>query len=322
MKGKFTHFFFGMLLLFILEPSFAMDQHKGVRLIGSLKQRPVPTTVPMRLPQSGIPSILNQTDKRKIAMKVGNGNTTLYGTVIYSASWTSGNHYGVYSFPASNGTSLTSVYEDNTMLKATGNALYHHGGAYSVLSAQTKDDYVTGVNYYELDAANDWEETNESELDANWYAYDMTYDPTTFTSYGAMANADGGQVLCKLDWYGLKQTKVGTLTQNMAAIAINGYGTLYGIGQNGKLYTISTEDASLTEIGSTGIAPAYMQSATFDFATNKLYWATTTTADEAGLYEVDVNTGAATLVSRFPNDEEVVGLYSLPVMRSALITTQ
>lgn len=243
-------------------------------------------------------------------LKVGEDGTLLYGTVIYSNAWNGNNKYGIYSFPALNNTSLTEIFQDNSMCKATANAIYHNG-RYSVLTAN--DDgtgQISGISYYELDAE-DWSETNENELSANYYAADMAVNPLDNKIYGAFANYEGGMELAVVDFDNFTRKAIGKLQVSMAAIAIDTEGTIYGIGQNGILYTINSNDATLKEVGSTGIKPSYLQSATIDLATNKMYWTTTTTGDIAGLYEVNLTTAKATLISTFANGEEVVGLYTL-----------
>lgn len=313
----------GLMLAVVLSAaatSQSLKTEKGIKLSKRFMPRPTLMSQAMMKPDvqtvlapwnmSAKKSEVNNLMRRQTKKANGTDVTTLYGTIIYSEEWTSANKYGVYSFPATSGTTFTAQFLDNTYCKADANAVYHHG-IYSMQNAKMDDSKnITGVNYYEF-TTEDWSESNENELSAFYYAADFAVDPLTGKIYGALANSDGGMDLCIVDFNSFTRTVVGKLSQLMSAIAINAEGTLYGIGQNGKLYQVSTADASLKEIGNTGITPSYLQSATIDLATGKFYWATTTTANKAGLYVVDTTTGKATLVSDFAHGEEVVGLYSL-----------
>lgn len=228
----------------------------------------------------------------------------LYGNVIYSENNLS---KGVYSFPVQAGTTLTKVYGDSNF--SINGAAVRWNGNYYLFNGQDYGEGVEEVTVYVYDQ--DWEEIDELSLGANWMATDLTVDPTTNTIYGVFASVSGNPELASIDLSNESRIAIGTLSQSIIALAADATGLLYGISQNGTLYRISKTDGTLTQIGSTGVTPQYMQSATFDWATNRMFWATTTSGDEAGLYEVNVTTGAATLVSSFPGNEELVGLYSL-----------
>lgn len=228
----------------------------------------------------------------------------LYGTVVYSENNLS---KGVYSFPAQAATTLTKVYGDNNF--NINGAAVRWKGNYYLFNGQDYGEGVEEVTVYVY--GEDWEQVDELSFDANWMATDLTVDPTANTVYGVFASYSGSPELATIDFNTNNRTAIGTLSQSIVALAADATGLLYGIGQNGTLYRISKTDATLTQIGATGIAPQYMQSASFDWGTNRLFWATTTTQDEGGLYEVNTQTGAATLVSAFPGNEELVGLYSL-----------
>ena len=82
-----------------------------------------------------------------------------------------------------------------------------------------------------------------------------------------------------------------------------------------RLYTHSAPDKfdfrkSLIELG---VTPAnYLQSAAFDSKTGLLYWAAQLEDGTSALYEVDTETGEATLVAEFEDGEEIVGMYHPP----------
>lgn len=221
----------------------------------------------------------------------------LYGDVIYADGWTtSTSAYGVYSFPATGNTTLTSVYEDDNF-NCNAGAVYDNG-LYHILKAYGSGSEFQYINYYQYDT-DSWSENDENEFsNPQFVASDLTVDPLTNTVYGAFSDGANGMQLATFNFTSSGYSVKGALSKHMLAIAADAEGTLFGIASDGVLYKVDKETAALTKIGSTGITPAaYIQSATFDWLSGKLYWATTLTTDIAGLYEVDTTTGKATLVS-------------------------
>lgn len=75
------------------------------------------------------------------------------------------------------------------------------------------------------------------------------------------------------------------------------------------LYSLDKATGKLTDIGSTGIKNKYRVSATIEPLSGRLYW-NVVDADEKGyLYEVNLTTGAATLLVDFPYNDQITGMY-------------
>ena len=285
----------------LLLPSMAEAQlRKVVKTTPGMKARPVKPAWEQN-------RNLFQTPLNRALNSDGTG-TTLYGTVIYSDLWEEDSEYGVYAIPVQSNTTLSKVYGDY-QFHINGAAVYHNG-CYYLMKGEDYGQGIESVTCYVYEAE-EWEQTDELELPANWFAADMSVDPTSNTVYGLCASYDGGQELAILDFDSQQRSTVGKLSKDFVAIAIDASGIAYGISTEGKLFRISTDDASLTEVGPTGLTPEFVQSATFDWATGKLYWAATTDASVGALYEVDLTSGTASQVSRFNGNEEIVGLYSL-----------
>ena len=148
---------------------------------------------------------------------------------------------------------------------------------------------------------------------------DLTYDPFNDVVYGIFYDGNTYKI-GTLDMETLKVTNIsreGLLYGAPKCIAVNSQGELYAIDASGNVYSVSKQDGRLTTIGNVGFKSQdqYM-SATFDLRTDKLYWigfinngkntyatdGTNTTlapslgGHDTGLFEVDTNTGAATLI--------------------------
>lgn len=236
--------------------------------------------------------------------------TVLYGNVIYADNWTDqAQHYGVYSLPLSGNSKLTSIHESSDFACNSG-AIYRKG-TFSLLNATVASDgTLSGIRYQAYDTES-WERTSEKTFsDIGYMATDLAVDPLTNEIYGSFSDGKGGTNLAKVDFEAETNDVIGSLSVYLVAVAINREGRIYGVGIDGNLYSVDRSTARLTKIGATGVAPAaYLQSATFDWKSGKLYWAATTTANIGALYELDTTTGKATLLSTFLFNEEIVGLY-------------
>ncbi len=165
-----------------------------------------------------------------------------------------------------------------------------YAGEYYMGTWYANDDDNT---LYAFDA-----QTSEyTSISTNEWVTEMAYDYTTSTMYG----------MKDFDLYGINlnngvYTKIGTLTglgaNKLLALAIDLNGNMYGVSHtDGIFYAINKTSLHCTPIGSTGLPSNLIQSMGFDHNTGQLYWA------QCGAYEgnhfcsIDVNTGAATVLT-------------------------
>lgn len=257
-------------------------------------------------------------------MRVLGDGTTIYGSIIYSDSWLgSGAKYGIYSFKADADPKVTPHMSFGSYL-ANGGGTYADGKYYYNSYVYTEEMGYTFSTFITVDL-----ETGESNrvtqsfiqgsFDQSQITHDLTYDAVTQTVYAIAYIKETDETglfekfrpaLSTLDTYTGFVTPIAA-TPGLIAIACNKAGELYGIskGKSSTLYRINKETAECTEIGRTGLNPEYVQSATFDPVTDKLYWAETQLDGTSGLYEVDVTTGAASKIASFPDNEEFTGIY-------------
>lgn len=148
---------------------------------------------------------------------------------------------------------------------------------------------------------------------------DLTYDPYEDVVYGIFYDGSTYKI-GTLDTETFKVTNIsreGLLYGAPKCIAVNSKGELYAIDASGNVYRVDKTDGRLNTIGNVGFKSQdlYM-SATFDLRTDKLYWigfinsgkstyateGTNTTllpslgGRDTGVFEIDTNTGAATLI--------------------------
>lgn len=259
-------------------------------------------------------------------MRVLGDGTTIYGSIIYADSWlNSGAAYGLYSMKAASAPQISLLHSQGTYEANGGGAYSDADGKYYYYSyVYTEEMGYTFATWIEMNpATGEIAKTThsfmESSFDQSQITHDLTIDPTTgkiyAISYIKVVIEEGlierwKPALSTVDSYTGFVTPVAE-TPGLIAIACNKAGELYGIskGTASTLYRINKETGECTEIGRTGLTPEYVQSATFDPITDKLYWAETELNGISGLYEVDITTGAASPICKFANNEEFTGIY-------------
>ena len=256
------------------------------------------------------------------ARVLGDG-TTIYGSLIYSSNWSNtGADYAIYSFPASAYVAPTRVADQE--LDANGGGCYANGKYYYFSYIYTEEMGYTFATFCCYDFASGTttkiiHSFMQETFDQSQITHDMTYDPTTDTffaiSYIKEVLVEGllekfYPAISTIDPESGMVTPIARVPE-MIAIAANNSGELYGIskGSESVLYRINKTTGDCVEIGPTGLNPDYIQSATFDPVTDKLYWAAVMANGTTGLYEVSTSTGEASKICDFGANEEYAGLY-------------
>lgn len=104
--------------------------------------------------------------------------------------------------------------------------------------------------------------------------------------------------------------KVADLERVYTSLAVDAGGQLYAIDLDGVLYKLNKETGVSTLVGNTGFTSEYLGGCTIDAASGKMYRTLSNDAPGiSGVIEIDLATGAGTLLYTFPNEEAVTGLY-------------
>lgn len=262
----------------------------------------------------------------------------LYGSVVYSEDddFETG---AVYQVPSADGSQFAYIFgpvddsdfgPDATYGGVIADGKYYAQMVYSFYGMQFPIVNVHDIETGELLAT--WI-TNGEEL-----AMDLAYNPVDKQIYGLCStiSEDGTTYefsINRITYPDFSDTKsVPTVEEVMPlsgdgwfSLAIDKDGKFYAMRQlttipalgptNSRLWSIDIENKTTHNLGSIGVVPAYASSATFDFATNRLFWAVSA-KDECGyLYEINPSTGKGTKLCQFTGNEQVVGLGTInPVL--------
>lgn len=243
-----------------------------------------------------------------------NSEQAFYGALLYSEDWLSYYEpYGVCAFAATNPMTVSQVFENEDMPQAGGGFFtdkYYYMTTYF-------EDYFSGaltVNTY-VYSTDSWEMVYDVAQPASALATDMAFDPIDNVAYGCFY--DNGDVAWGyMDPSTCEVTHISPLEGELIAVAVNAKGEAYAITSGGYLVKVNKKTGELTAIGHTGLSPAYLQSASFS-DDGILYWAAVFSYDDSALYTVNLETGAASLVSYFPHNEEIVSLYAMKPVPAA-----
>lgn len=229
----------------------------------------------------------------------------LYGVITYSDEESYSR--GVYTVDATADAQPVLYWNDGDMI-ANGGVVYAEG-KYYVLSYMN----LMGTMYWGYQICDVANKQYDYKFGSDYSVKDagsaITYDPQTGCTYSICIDETDTTkfTLSLMDLDTGKKTPVARIEKRLNAMAATLDGVLYGIGEDGNLYTVNKQTAELTLVGSTGVIPQSNQSAIIDYDTNQMYWAAYT-AEGGFLYTVDVTTGAATKLSTFVHKQQLVGL--------------
>lgn len=258
---------------------------------------------------------------------------TIYGFVISASNYT---NRGLFKVPMS---------ADAPFVRVNGGAAYQS----QVASATEADGllYTTNITsrygtpyctyHYVYDINNNYMSMCYNTQGTNfiYVGRDLTTDPITGEIYGCMVKTSAcvNYVLARVDFgfdtatrqFNMKREALCDLENMLTALFFTADGQLWGIDlvyghdeedydkiicESSSLYKIDKHTGEMTLVGDTGVKPYYASSACCDlYGNGKVYWSVKDLDNVGSLYTVDLETGAATKLFDFPNNEEFVGMY-------------
>ncbi len=143
---------------------------------------------------------------------------------------------------------------------------------------------------------------------------DMSYNPTDGMMYYLCQDSQYNSYLKRSNLATPSEVEVvGMFSVKLWTLAINTQGQAYGVAyEGGNLYEIDLNNAATTLVGPTGKEVWYTQSMAFDLDTGELYWAQFATMSDHGLYQVNTETGTATLLGEIGQGTQLAGLFMVP----------
>lgn len=240
--------------------------------------------------------------------------------VVKSHGWASDLSYGLYSFKVGDEITHTGLFTGDDYLWRSGawqDGIYY-GIDYSEAGwISPESGSIIKVN------TSTWQQEGDAVSlnlpDQRNFVPVETARALDGTIYGEFLTATTGQYeIGTVDYANMQRTTIATTSKYYLALAISRNNTLYGIEKDGNLYKISTTDGSATLVGSTGVTIGgpytspedYPCSGEIDPSSDIFYWAyySGVYGQVPTLYSVDLNTGKATKVKEFSDEEQIVGM--------------
>ncbi len=201
----------------------------------------------------------------------------------------------------------------------TGGACFGDGKYYVIDYTQNNQGELTSVTLRTYNPE-DWSVSSEVEIPQTSIPTTMTFNPADGKIYGCFFNNETDKAeFGILDKENGTTTVIKVLDTSIAAIASDHKGIVYAIDSNGDLLRYNPSAKDFDKVGATGLKPQYIQDASFDFGTRKLYWfAMTGNEGEAGIYDVDLTSGAASRLTAYvTGGKEFTGVFSMTPVYSA-----
>lgn len=229
----------------------------------------------------------------------------LVGTMVYAGSWESSN-YGLYTIPASGtGFERLASFHQNYNYGAIDNG---EGRFYGV----NYTDFMGYWDYVSFDVydTSDWSLISSGEGHYDVMSQGVALDPTTGDIYGVFNSADGKSWnWAKADYENGTSIPIAPCDVYFMSIGVDETGQYYGVGTDKVLYKIDKATGDLTSVGNVDVPYAdYFQGGCVN-TKNGTYIQSYCTDEESGLIEIDLATGASTLLVKFPDHNEFVGLH-------------
>lgn len=232
------------------------------------------------------------------------GNRTLYGEVMGS---------GVAAFSSQDPLTLNYLLKSANFgnLDANGGGIITRDSIYHCL----KNYYDMFLVYQEYNIFSGTMVSSGDASDMSVIATDLAYNSATDEVYGVFFNVGKTSMeLGVMDYATMTRSNLGKLAQPLIVLAASPAGQLYGIGLDGNLYKVDRSNATETLVGATGVtvstdgSSAYCQSGEIDPKTGIFYWAATSPEGKTTLYQVDLNSGAASKLVNYPENTEIIAL--------------
>ncbi len=265
-----------------------------------------------KAPQSRFITVAEATDEAVLPV-------TIIGGMIDSESWTETiKPYGLYKLPAKASEPFEYIRSD---IYPNGGGVESDGVYYATEVSESGDGVSIIIRAYDTET---WRNTRSfSPDDYSMIATDVAKDPLSGQIYGCLWDESGsGYMFGTIDYVDGRTHKIKALTNMWHAIAIDADGTIYAIDQEmviegstvrcakSSLYTVDRETGDMTLVGDTGQLPRYAGSAVIDLRSGRMFWSVCPEDDDnSALYEVNKQTGAATLVYKYPSAEQFMGFY-------------
>lgn len=239
-----------------------------------------------------------------VSVTPANGAAELFGFCLFDInnSMQNGNLVSFYADAPS--TVTTRHAFDHTVYAAA----FAGGNIYGFVY----DSNGTDTRFFVMDA-----ETFEVRFPGASYAAGMmamAFNHADGTMYGISGHAQAKLVSIDLSTgYVTEIAPISGLSNSPMTLAVDLNGTAYVLEENdasAKLYTLDLASGAATLRGQTGAALAFIQSMTYDFESDRIYWAQTFSAEKTGLYSIDPTTMAVEPLGRIgAAGMEITGLF-------------
>lgn len=257
---------------------------------------------------SSVAGLLSPQPSVKEQIRQATGGITMIGNVLFSdpleGQTTGSARLGIYEF-MSDGSSWNPLVAGAPACNSAVavNGVYYN--FYTEVGAILTRYYV---KKYSLET---WDELGQTTITNAKLPRALCTNGTTV--YGCFYNGQTGDAsgfeFGVLDLTSYTHTVICALPRNWNACAYGNDGFIYAIDMGGDLLKVTPTTGDIERIGATGKVPKYISSACIEQKSGRMFWTLSPEDLRGYLCEVNLTTGAATVIHNFKYNEEVGGLY-------------
>lgn len=268
------------------------------------------------LPNASLPIVRRKTAAPSNNRFLAYAKTPLWANLAMRPNWTSSQHdpYGYFLFNPTNPVNYTSLFNTADQTPARSGVQYKNGHLYGLELISSWGN----LHEYLFDTDTETGETKQETLEPNSQinlAAVETAQADDGTVYGVFYSQDGQSYEWGTVDYSTKtRTTIAPTTKSYVAIGITNAGVLYGVASDGNLYKVDKTTGAETLVGPTGLAIAdykgqcYQQTGEINNKKDDaFYWCALDSTGTGGLYEINLQTGAASLIAA--GSDQVFGMY-------------
>lgn len=269
-------------------------------------------------PVSGLRRVASPSDlKRKAALRSATtasrsiaADVDLRGCVLYPNSL-----LGFHTLPKTDGGEFVPYGTTDLVAVINGGGYDDGEGQYhGVFYQASSSGGLSSVTIYHLDSQSLDIIYSQTLSDGGMMvADDVAMDPVTGDVYGCYLTSEG-RCWGKGDYAAGTRTAIRDLQtyEWLAGVGCDADGQFYGVTVGGDFVRINKHTGEFQTISHANIPYEYMAGGCVDTAHGKFLVSYNTSGDGAGIYEIDLATGAASRAVDFQKDVVAVGLYVAP----------
>ena len=241
------------------------------------------------------------------AQRAAAASLDLRGNVVYSDTWGDASLPNVSTIPTAEGGAFWEIAPLNNIYMYgsidNGDGLYFGVSLMSIFGM----DFMT-LDTYDTDT---WEKISSKSVDYDCMSQGCALDPVSGDIYGVYYAVEGQSLVlkwAKADYENGISIPIADFPVGVMSVGATDDGTFYALGVDFILYKVDKTTGQTEAVAQADLPAQYLSGGCVNTA-NNTYLQAYSTDNEAGLVEINLETGESVELCQYPDGEEIMGLY-------------